>query len=83
MKIMSENRVTYHGTMKDTTVINLPEEWTNKVDLETLSVTLTPIGSFQDLFVDSFKWGKQVIVKSQTAGPINCYYAVNATLLES
>ena len=80
---MSENRVTYHGTMKDTTVINLPEEWTNKVDLETLSVTLTPIGSFQDLFVDSFKWGKQVIVKSQTAGHINCYYAVNATLLDS
>ena len=56
---MSDNRVTYHGTMKDTTIINLPDEWANKVDLETLSVTLTPIGSF------------------------NCYYNVNATLLES
>ena len=77
---MSDNRVTYHGTMKDTTIINLPEEWANKVDLETISITLTPIGSFQDLYVDSFKWGKQVVVKSQPAGPINCYYAVNATL---
>ena len=80
---MSENRVTYHGTMKDTTVINLPEEWANKVDLDTLSITLTPIGSYQELYVESIKWGKQVIVKSQSGGHISCYYNVNATLLDS
>ena len=80
---MSDNRVTYHGTMRDTTVINLPEEWTNKVDLETLSITLTPIGTFQDLYVDSVQWGKKVVVKSSSGGLIYCYYNVNATLLES
>ena len=63
---MSDKRVTYHGTMRDTTVINLPEEWTNKVDLETLSVTLTPIGTFQDLYVDSVQWGRKVVVKSSS-----------------
>ena len=80
---MSDNRVAYHGTMKATTIINLPDEWTSKVDLETISVTLTPIGSYQELYVETIKWGKQVIVKSQSGGRISCYYTVNATLLES
>ena len=40
---MADNRVTYHGTMKDTTIINLPKEWTDKVYMDTLSITLTPI----------------------------------------
>ena len=69
--------------MKDTTIINLPKEWTDKVDMDTLSITLTPIGSYQELYVESIKWGKQVIVKSQSGGHISCYYNVNATLLDS
>ena len=80
---MADIRVTYHGTMKDTTIINLPKEWTDKVDMDTLSITLTPIGSYQELYVESIKWGKQVIVKSQSGGHISCYYNVNATLLDS
>ena len=40
---MSDNRVTYHGTMQDTTIINLPKEWVDKVDMDTLSITLTPV----------------------------------------
>ena len=32
---MDDKRVTYHGTMKDTTIINLPKEWTDKVDMDT------------------------------------------------
>ena len=80
---MADNRVTYHGTMEDTTIINLAKEWTDKVDMDTLSITLTPIGSYQELYVESIKWGKQVIVKSQSGGHISCYYNVNATLLDS
>ena len=56
---MSDNRVAYHGTMKDTTIINLPDEWTSKVDLETISVTLTPNGPYQELYIDTIKCGKQ------------------------
>ena len=80
---MSDNRVTYHGTMQATTIINLPKEWVDKVDMDTSSITLTPIGMYQELYVDTIKWGKQVIVKSQSGGRISCYYTVNATLLES
>ena len=80
---MSENHVTYRGSMKDTNIIQLPAEWKGKVDLETISVTLTPIGMYQELYVDTIKWCKQVIVKSQSGGRISCYYTVNATLLES
>ena len=79
---MSDNRVSFYGTMKDTTVINLPEEWKGNVDLENISVSLTPIGTYQELYVESIKWGKQVVVKSQSGGPINAYYSVN-TLLKS
>ena len=80
---MADSRVTYHGTMQDTTIINLPKEWVDKVDMDTISITLTPIGMYQELYVETIKWGKQVIVKSQSGGRISCYYTVNATLLES
>ena len=46
---MSENHVTYRGSMKDTNIIQLPVEWKGKVDLETISVSLTPIQSYQEL----------------------------------
>ena len=78
---MADSRVTYHGTMQDTIIINLPKEWVDKVDMDTISITLTPIGMYQELYVDTIKWGKQVIVKSQSGGRISCYYTVNATLL--
>ena len=42
---MSENHVTYRGSMKDTNIIQLPAEWKGKVDLETISVSLTPIAT--------------------------------------
>ena len=45
---MSENHVTYRGSMKDTNIIQLPAEWQGKVDLETISIQLTPIGGYQE-----------------------------------
>ena len=73
--------LTLHGRTQKK-LINLPEEWKGNVDLENISVSLTPIGTYQELYVDSIKWGKQVVVKSQSGGPINAYYSVN-TLLKS
>ena len=78
---MSENYVTYRGSMKDTNVIQLPAEWKGKVDLETISVSLTPIASYQELYVEKIEWAERVIVKSASASAINCYYTINATLL--
>ena len=78
---MSENYVTYRGSMKDTNIIQLPVEWKGKVDLETISVSLTPIGTYQELYVQKIEWAERVIVKSASASAINCYYTINATLL--
>ena len=78
---MSENYVTYRGSMKDTNVIQLPVEWKGKVDLETISVSLTHIATYQELYVEKIEWAERVIVKSASASAINCYYTINATLL--
>ena len=78
---MCENNVTYRGSMKDTNIIQLPAEWQGKVDLETISIQLTPIGGYQELFVEKLEWAQRVIVKTASASKIHCYYTINATLL--
>ena len=78
---MCENNVTYRGSMKDTNIIQLPAEWQGKVDLETISVQLTPIGGYQELFVEKLEWAQRVIVKTVSASKIHCYYTIDATLL--
>jgi hypothetical protein len=74
-----ENGVYYRGTMRDSNVINLPDYWEGLVDIDSITVHLTPIGVWQDLYVEKINWGKQVIVKSASGGPVNAYYTVNAT----
>lgn len=64
------------GTMKDTNIINLPEYWEGLVDPETITVTLTQIGTSQDLIVDGIEWGKRIKVKSGNASTIHCFYEV-------
>jgi len=78
---MNENHVTYRGSMKDTNIIQLPAEWQGKVDLETISIQLTPIGGYQELFVEKIEWAQRVVVKTASASKIHCYYTINATLL--
>ena len=78
---MTENHVTYRGSMKDTNIIQLPAEWQGKVDLETISIQLTPIGGYQELFVEKLEWAQRLIVKTASASKIHCYYTINATLL--
>ena len=78
---MTENHVTYRGSMKDTNIIQLPAEWQGKVDLETISIQLTPIGGYQELFVEKLEWAQRIIVKTASASKIHCYYTINATLL--
>ena len=74
-----ENGVYFRGTMKDCNVINLPDYWDGLVDIDSITVHLTPMGCWQDLFVEKINWGKQVIVKSASGGPVNAYYTINAT----
>lgn len=68
--------VYYRGKLKDSTYIDLPEYWTKLVDAETIGVSLTPLGCYQELFVEKIEWGSRIVVKNNSGGPINCSYVV-------
>ena len=71
-----QNDVYYRGRMENTTTINLPDYWRELVDPDSISVNLTPMGSYQDLFVEKIEWGSKVTVKNASGGPIRCSYVV-------
>ena len=48
------------------------------VDPETITVTLTQIGSSQDLIVEKIEWGRKVKIKSGSGSNIDCFYTVYA-----
>lgn len=58
-------------------VIELPEYWTALVEQETITVNLTPIGSYQKLYVRAVIDNK-VYIANEDYQPINCYYDVIA-----
>lgn len=64
------------GRLTGKNTINLPDYWEGLVDPDSITVTLTQIGSSQDLIVESIDWGKVVKIKSGTASNINCFYEV-------
>jgi hypothetical protein len=64
------------GKLENSNVIELPDYWTGLVDPETITVNLTPIGSYQELFVEKIEWGKRVIVKNNSSGMIKCSYLI-------
>ena len=57
-------------------VIQLPEYWKELVNPESIDVFLTPIGSYQELFVKEIQWGSKVVVRNNAGGPIDCSYMV-------
>ena len=68
--------VFYRGRMESTTTINLPDYWRELVDPDSIGVHLTPMGSYQDLYVEKIEWGSRVTVKNASGGPIKCSYVV-------
>lgn len=71
-----EAGVYYRGRLKDKNIIELPEYWKGLVDAETITVNLTPHGSYQELFVKSIEWGSRITVMNNAGGPIDCSYVV-------
>lgn len=62
--------------MKGTT-ITVPEYWKELVDESTISVHLTPIGTYQELYVKSIEWGRKIEIRNGRGGPINCFYLIH------
>ena len=51
------------------------------MDIDEITVNLTPFGSPQNLYVEDIKWGKQVVIKNADGGPVNCFYHIWAPRL--
>lgn len=77
-----ENAVYFRGKLVDSNVIELPEYWKGFVDPESITVSLTQIGTSQDLIVERIEWGSRIIIKSGNASNINCYYLVHGTRID-
>ena len=72
-----ENGVYIRGKTTSS-VIELPEYWTKLVNADSITVSLTAIGSPQDLIVAGIWDNKVFIINSADAGAINCYYHIFA-----
>lgn len=71
-----ENAVYHRGKLVGSNVIELPDYWRNFIDPESITVNLTPLGVYQELFVKSIEWGSKINVVNNLGGPINCNYIV-------
>ena len=63
-------------------VIDLPSFWHGLVDPEDMSISLTPRGRWQELFVKEIRWGKQVIVQNNGGGQMEGDYYIVARRLD-
>lgn len=73
-----ENGVYVRGKLLNSTVIQLPEYWTNLVDEDSISVSITPIGAHQDIIVKRIGDNK-VYLQAKPGMPIQCFYHIFGT----
>lgn len=71
------NDVYFRGRVKNKTEIALPEYWKEFVDPSSITVSLTPIGSHQDVIVKGIAQNK-VFLQARGGLPIDCYYHIFA-----
>ena len=77
-----EAGVYVRGKLSGTNVIDLPDYWVGLIDPESITVSLTQIGSSQDLIVDKIEWGRKVYIRSGNASTINCFYTIQASRID-
>jgi len=72
-----QNDVYIRGKLKNKKEIILPEYWKDLIDIQSISVNITPFGSPQDIFVKRID-NEKVYLQSNSNIPINCYYHIFA-----
>ena len=70
-----EHGVYIRGKIRNTNIIELPEYWIDLVDDESITVQLTSIGQYQELFVRKIEENK---IYLNYIDNINCYYFIQA-----
>lgn len=71
-----EAAVYYRGRLKDSNYIDLPEYWKGLVDVETITVHLTPHGNYQELYYEVSDWGTKIKVLNNASSSVDCSYVV-------
>ena len=78
-----ENGVYVRGKLKGSNKIELPEYWTKLVDADSITVSLTPIGKHQDLFVEDIVDNCVIVGNGNLfSKEINCFYTVFAERID-
>lgn len=78
-----EIAVYIRGKLFGESIIKLPDYWSKLVDPGSINVSLTQIGTSQDLCVENIDFAKrQISVKSNNKAKVNCFYMVTATRVD-
>jgi len=65
------------GRLTASTIIELPEYWKELVDEETITVSLTAVGSYQNLYVESVSYEQiKIALSNKPSSDIDCFYTV-------
>ena len=64
------------GDIPSDGVIEFPKEWNNKLNLDSLTIMITPHGTFQELYVANIHYGRKAIVKNASSGSIKGSYMI-------
>lgn len=70
------------GKVPEDGIINLPSYWEGLINPEDMTINITPMGHWQELFVKEIRWGKQVVVRNNAGGAINANYHIIARRLD-
>lgn len=70
------------GKLVNSNVIHLPEYWRGLVDPETITINITPIGTYQELFVEKIEWGSKITIKNNAGSSINCHYMISGERID-
>jgi hypothetical protein len=73
----TENLVIARGKVFNNISIKLPKEWEETVNPKTITVSLTPCGTPQDIIVKTVDI-KEIRLQSYGNFPIECYYLIMA-----
>ena len=70
-----EAAVYVRGKLINTNIIKLPEYWEKLVDPDTITVSVTPIGSHHNIFVKYFD-SKEIVLESKENISVCCFYHI-------
>ena len=67
--------VYFRGKLNDENKIKLPDYWKDLVHQDSITVNLTSVGNYQELFVENIS-NNEIMIGNREDGEINCHFTV-------